>query len=66
MRSDVQAAKDDAARANQRLDTWLLNTASNSTCEVKNGAHWRHFFCLPFTATASRVTYSLVWFTILR
>ncbi len=44
MRSDVQAAKDDAARANQRWTTWLLNTASNSTCEVKNGAIVRHFF----------------------
>ncbi|XNM83802.1 hypothetical protein ACLK1V_09300 [Escherichia coli] len=24
--------------------TWLLNTASNSTCEVKNGAHCAPFF----------------------
>ncbi len=66
MRSDVQAAKDDAARANQRWTTWLLNTASNSTCEVKNGDIVRHFFCLLFTITASRVTYPLLWFTILR
>lgn len=44
MRSDVQAAKDDAARANQRLDNMATNTASNSTCEVKNGAHCAPFF----------------------
>ncbi len=41
MRSDVQAAKDDATSV---WTTWLLNTASNSTCEVKNGAHCAPFF----------------------
>ena len=44
MRSDVQAAKDDAARANQRLDNMATKYASNSTCEVKNGAHCAPFF----------------------
>ncbi len=53
MRSDVQAAKDDAARLTSVWTTWLLNTASNSTCEGKMAHIVRHFFCLPFTATAS-------------
>ncbi|SUH09473.1 major outer membrane lipoprotein [Salmonella enterica subsp. enterica] len=46
MRSDVQAAKDDAARANQRLDNQATNTVSNSTCVIKMAHIVRHFFYL--------------------
>ena len=42
MRSDVQAAKDDAARANQRLDTGLTLTVSKSSGN-KMAHSVRHF-----------------------
>ncbi len=44
MRSDVQAAKDDAARANQRLDNQATKSVSNSTCVIKMAHIVRHFF----------------------
>ncbi len=59
MRSDVQAAKDDAARANQRLDNMrALVTASNSTCEVKMADIVRHFFACHLPLLRRAYTYS--------
>lgn len=46
MRSDVQAAKDDAARANQRLDNQAHSYRSKSSGN-KNGA-----LCAPFLPSA--------------
>lgn len=43
MRSDVQAAKDDAARANQRLDNQAHAYKSKIALVIENGAH-----CAPF------------------
>ncbi|XPE53709.1 hypothetical protein ACNKHX_10420 [Shigella flexneri] len=46
--------------------TSLLNTASNSTCEVKNGAHCAPFFLSAVYRFCVRVRIPLLWFTILR
>lgn len=46
MRSDVQAAKDDAARANQRLDNQAHAYKSKLALVIENGAHCAPFFCL--------------------
>ena len=48
MRSDVQAAKDDAARANQRLDNQAHAYKSKIALVIENGAH-----CAPFFACLS-------------
>lgn len=47
MRSDVQAAKDDAARANQRLDNPRLTLTVSKSSGNKNGA-----LCAPFLPSA--------------
>ncbi len=44
MRSDVRLLKMTQLVLTSVWTTWLLNTASNSTCEVKNGAHCAPFF----------------------
>ena len=44
--NDVNAMRSDVLTS--VWTTWLLNTASNSTCEVKNGAHCAPFFLSAF------------------
>lgn len=49
MRSDVQAAKDDAARANQRLDNQAHAYKSKIALVIENSAH-----CAPFCLFVAR------------
>lgn len=44
MRSEFRLLKMTQLVLTSVWTTWLLNTASNSTCEVKNGAHCAPFF----------------------